>query len=61
MLAAGKVITDAMGGGSLFAEQLSKHGKLCGWCTAAAAASVASVPLVVPEARRAWRALRSPG
>jgi uncharacterized membrane protein len=58
LLAAAKVVTDALSGGYLFAEQVSKHRAVCSWCTVAAAASVATVPLVLPEARRAWARLR---
>ncbi|MBW3640406.1 MAG: hypothetical protein KY451_11240 [Actinobacteria bacterium] len=43
----------------LFAEQLTKHKKLCSWCTASAALLVATVPAVVPEARAAWGAWRN--
>jgi uncharacterized membrane protein len=57
LLAAAKVVSDAVNGGYLFAEQLSKHRAICGWCTVAATASVATVPLVLPEARRAWAEL----
>lgn len=57
LLAAAKVLSDAVNGGYLFAEQVSKHRAICSWCTVAAGASVASVPLVLPEARRAWAEL----
>ncbi|MEJ7844396.1 MAG: hypothetical protein WKF93_02030 [Acidimicrobiales bacterium] len=36
----------------------TKHRKLCSWCLAAAAASVAMVPTALPEARAALRTLR---
>jgi uncharacterized membrane protein len=58
LLAAAKVVTDALNGGYLFVEQVSKHRAVCSWCTVAAAASAATVPLVLPEARRAWTWLR---
>ena len=57
LAAAAKVAADAVGGGYLFAEQVSRHRRVCSWCTLAPAASAATVPLVVPEARRAWRQL----
>lgn len=60
LLAAGKVAVDAASSGYLFAEQVTKHKAVCSWCTIAAVASWASLPLVLPEARRAWRAWRSP-
>ncbi len=59
LLAAAKVVSDALNGSYLFVEQVTKHGKLCSWCTATAAASLASVPFVLPEALNAWRTLRS--
>lgn len=51
---AAKIIVDAGASTYLFAEQLSRHRALCSWCTVAAAASVASVPLAVSEA---WAAV----
>lgn len=59
LLAAAKVVSDALNGSYLFAEQVTKHGKLCSWCTIAAAASLASVPFVLPEAVKGWRTMRS--
>ena len=56
---AGKAVLDAAGGLYLFAEQVTKHKKVCSWCTVAALAQVATVPLALPEARTAWRRLRS--
>lgn len=58
---AAKVGLDAAGGLFLTAEQVSKHRRLCSWCLAAAAASVAMVPQVLPEARIALSALRGGG
>jgi len=57
LMAAAKVSSDALGGAYLFAEQVTKHRKVCSWCTVAAVATSAALPLVLPEARRAWRAL----
>lgn len=59
ILAAGKVISDAASGSYLFVEQVSKHRRICSWCTITALASLATVPLVLPEAKSAWQALRS--
>ncbi len=56
---AAKVAADAVGGLYLTAEQASKHRRFCSWCMAAAAASVAMAPQVLPEARAALRQLRS--
>jgi uncharacterized membrane protein len=61
LLTAGKVAGDAVAAAVLFAEQVSRHRRLCGWCTVAAAATVASVPFTLGEARQAWRALRRRG
>jgi uncharacterized membrane protein len=61
LLTAGKVAGDAVVGGWLFAEQVTKHRRLCGWCTLAAAATIASVPLTLPEALGAIRALSRRG
>jgi uncharacterized membrane protein len=58
LLAAGKVVADAAAGGWLFAEQVSKHRRVCGWCTLAAAANLAAVPFTLGEAWQAWRAVR---
>ena len=54
LLAAGKVAADAAAGAGLFAEQVTKHRRLCGWCTLAAAATVAAVPFTIAEAHQAW-------
>ncbi len=58
LLFAAKVAADAVGGLYLFAEQASKHRRFCSYCTVAALLNVAAVPLVLPEARAAWRSLR---
>ncbi len=54
-----KSLLDAAGAAYLTAEQLTKHKRVCSWCTATAALLVAAVPSALPEARAAWRALRS--
>ncbi len=53
-----KVVVDAGGALMLTAEQGTRHRRYCSWCLAAAAASVAAVPAVLPEARRAIERLR---
>ncbi|PZG01890.1 vitamin K epoxide reductase family protein, partial [Micromonospora deserti] len=58
LLAAGKAAGDAAAGAWLFAEQVTKHRRLCGWCTVAAAATAATVPFTLGEAMQAWRTLR---
>ena len=54
-----KSVLDAVGGLFLTAEQLTKHKRVCSWGVATAALLVATVPAAVPEARAAWRSLRS--
>jgi hypothetical protein len=51
-------VGDAASSVFLFVEQVSGHRRICSWCTLAAVANVAAVPAVLPEARRAWRAVR---
>lgn len=58
-LAAGaKVVLDALAGVYLLAEQATRQRRFCSWCTVAALTHLAAAPLVVPETRAAWRALR---
>ncbi len=59
LLAAAKLASDAAGGAVLTAEQVTRHRALCAYCLAAAAASVAALAQALPEARAAWRRLRS--
>ena len=59
LLLLGKSLVDAAGGLYLTAEQLTKHKRICSWCTASGALLVMTVPTALPEARAAWRALRS--
>jgi uncharacterized membrane protein len=54
-----KSLYDAAGGVYLFAEQLTRHRKVCSWCTVSAGLLVANVPAAYPEARAAWRAWRA--
>lgn len=54
---AAKVAADAAFGLYLTLEQGTKHRRFCSWCLMAAAASVAMVPQVVPEASAAGRHL----
>jgi uncharacterized membrane protein len=61
LLLAAKTAGDAAGGLLLTAEQLTRHRKLCSWCTLAALAQVATLPLALPEARAALRRLRHRG
>lgn len=53
-----KLLADAAGGVVLTAEQVTKHRKVCSWCTVTSVALVASVPAAWPEVRDALRALR---
>ncbi|HEV2093928.1 MAG TPA: vitamin K epoxide reductase family protein [Rubrobacter sp.] len=56
---AAKVAFDAVQAGKLTLEQWTEHRAFCLWCLAAAGASFAAAPLVVPEARTALRELLS--
>ena len=58
LLSAVKAGLDLVSGGYLFAEQVTRHKKVCSWCTVAAAASVVAFPQTLPEAGRALRTLR---
>ena len=59
LVAAAKLAVDAAGAAWLTAEQVSRHRALCFYCLAASAATWAALPAALPEARDAWRALRS--
>jgi hypothetical protein len=59
LLLLAKTLADVAGGLYLTAEQLTKHKRLCSWCTATSVLQLATVPSVLPEARAAWRALRA--
>jgi uncharacterized membrane protein len=54
---AAKTAADAGGGLYLLAEQVTKHRKVCSWCTVAALAQLATLPIALPEARAAVRRL----
>ncbi|MDP9436803.1 MAG: glycoside hydrolase family 15 protein, partial [Actinomycetota bacterium] len=54
-----KSLLDAAGGVYLFAEQVTRHKRICSWCTVSAGLLLATVPAVLPEARAAWTAWRS--
>ncbi len=54
---AAKTAADAGGGLYLLAEQITKHRKVCSWCTVAALAQLATLPIALPEARAAVRRL----
>ncbi len=55
---AAKAAVDAAWGVVLTLEQGTKHKRFCSWCLTAAAASVATFPAALPEAKAAWSALR---
>jgi len=55
---AAKTAADAGGGLYLLAEQITKHRKICSWCTLAALAELATLPIALPEARAAVHRLR---
>lgn len=54
-----KVALDTVGAIYLTLEQLTKHKKVCAYCTAASAFTVAMVPMVLPEAVKAWQSTRA--
>jgi uncharacterized membrane protein len=54
-----KTLLDAANGAYLTAEQLTKHKKVCAYCTVSAVAGAASVPAAWPEARAAVKAVRA--
>lgn len=49
LLTAATAVADAVNGMYLFGEQVTGRRRICSWCTLAAAANVAVVPLVLPE------------
>jgi uncharacterized membrane protein len=53
LLLAGKAVVDAGASLVLFAEQVSRHRRVCSWCTLAAIANLAMVPTSLPEAKAA--------
>lgn len=55
---AGKAAGDAIFGSKLTVDQWTKHRAFCFWCLLGASASIASVPLAIPEARAALRHMR---
>ncbi len=55
---AAKALADSAQATRLTWTQWSKHRAFCSWCLLAGVATWASLPLVVPEARTAWRHLR---
>jgi uncharacterized membrane protein len=60
MALAGKVAVDALVSAKLSADQATRYKAACLWCLSASVATWAMVPLVVPEAKEAWRNLRRP-
>ena len=58
LLMAAKVASDVGTNLALVREEWGENKALCAWCQTATLASAASLALVVPEARRAWRHLR---
>ncbi len=53
-----KTLADAAGAGKLTVDQWTKHRAFCSWCLLAAAATFATVPAAVPEARAAYQQIR---
>ncbi|MDP9311217.1 MAG: vitamin K epoxide reductase [Chloroflexota bacterium] len=49
-----KVLVDSAQASKLTVDQWTKHRAFCSWCLLAASATLATVPLAVPEARAAY-------
>lgn len=60
LMLAAKATGDAVMAAKLSVDQWTKHKAFCFWCLTAAAATFATVPLVLPEARVAWKTLVAP-
>lgn len=56
---AAKTLADSLAAGKLTIDQWAKHKAFCFWCLLAAATSIATLPLSVPEAREAWGQFRN--
>lgn len=54
-----KTLADATQASKLTVDQWTKHRAFCSWCLLAASATVATVPLAIPEARAAYEHYRS--
>ena len=59
LAAAAKLAYDSAGAAWLTAEQISKHRALCFYCLLASASTWGELIHVLPEARCAWKSLRS--
>ncbi len=59
LLMTAKVAADVVTDVALAREEWRDNRALCAWCQGATGLSVASLALALPEARRAWRHLRS--
>lgn len=58
LLFAAKATADVVQAARLTVSQWRRHRAFCSWCLLAAAATVATLPQAVPEARAAWAHLR---
>lgn len=56
---AAKIGFDAILAAKYTLKEWSDHRAMCFWCLIASTATIASIPLVVPEARRAIRRMRA--
>lgn len=59
LILTGKAVIDTLQAARLTRDQWTKHRAFCSWCLAAAAATFASLPLTLPEARSAVASLWS--
>lgn len=56
---AAKTLADSLAAAKLTVDQWTKHKAFCFWCLLAAATSIATLPLSIPEARESWRRFRN--
>jgi uncharacterized membrane protein len=59
LLASAKAGFDTANAVRMTAVQWTRYRAFCGWCLLAAGATVATLPLVIGEARASWRTLRA--
>lgn len=53
-----RTLREGEGAAKLTVDQWTKQRAFCEWCLAAAGATFAALPAVMPEATAAWRRLR---
>lgn len=58
LMMSGKTLADTALAAKLTADQWTKYRAFCIWCLLTAAATFATVPLALPEAKAAWKRLK---